>query len=361
MLQQAVLLPKFKPTIDLTQISEEELLNLRLCDLPITIPGTWLEGCIEELGRELEAKGLLFKPVCYLADEWLTPQNEPVIGIPFYLAHPRLIQLEKSMMLEAEGETQPWCLRLLRHETGHAICYAYGLHKKKKWQKIFGSSAKEYPDTYRFRPYSKNYVRHLENYYAQYHPDEDFVETFAVWLTPQMDWNKQYQGWGALKKLKFVDELMQGIQGKPPLVKSGTQHWKISSIKTTLKNFYKKKKQFWAEDFPDFHDVNLKKMFTPLGNDLSAGSPPEIARVLGAARTIEKYRPHILNNVSFWTGEKKYLIDDLIKKIIQRCQELKLVTSESEPLVVLRISTYITTLVMNYQYTGWFRGKKRKV
>ena len=360
MSQQVFPSTKPKQTIDLSQIPEEELLNLRLCDLPITIQGTWLEGCIEELGRELEAKGLTFKPVCYLADEWLTPQNEPVIGIPFYLAHPRLIELEKKMMLEAEGETNPWCLRLLRHETGHAICYAYGLHKKKKWQKIFGSSAKEYPETYRFRPYSKNYVRHLENYYAQYHPDEDFVETFAVWLTPGLDWSKQYQGWGALNKLKFVDELMQGIQGKPPLPKSGVQHWKISSIKTTLRNFYKKKKQFWAEDFPDFHDANLKKMFTPLAEDLSAGSPPEITQVAGAARTIDKYRPHILNNISFWTGEKKYIIDDLIKKIIQRCQDLKLVTTESEPLVALRISAYITTLVMNYQYTGWFRGKKRK-
>lgn len=354
------LLSKPKQTIDLAQIPEEELLGLRLCDLPIAIQGTWLEECLSELYQELEAKGLLFKPVCYLADEWLTPQNEPVIGIPFYLAHPRLIQLEKKMMLEAEGETKPWCLRLLRHETGHAICYAFGLHKKRKWQKVFGDSNKEYPETYRFRPYSKNYVRHIENYYAQYHPDEDFVETFAVWLTPGLDWQKQYQGWGALKKLKFVDDLMQEIKGKFPLVKKGIQDWKISSIKMTLRNFYKKKRHFWAEDFPDFHDANLKRIFIPLGQDAPNGSPMEITRLLGAAKIIEKYRSQILNNISLWTGEKKYVIDDLTKKIINRCQELRLVTNDPEPLVVLRISAYITTLVMNYQYTGWFRGKKRK-
>ena len=101
-------------------------------------------------------------------------------------------------------------------------------------------------------------------------------------------------------------------------------------------------------------------MFIPLKQGSPDGLPMEITKLLGAAKIIEKYRSHILNNISLWTGEKKYIIDDLMKKIIQRCQELKLVTPEAEPLVALRISIYITTLVKNYQYTGWLRGKKRK-
>ena len=174
-----------KHTIDLETMPEEALLDTRICDLPIKIEGTWLSECIAQLFHEIEEKGIVFRPECYLADEWLTPEKETCIGIPFYLAHPALIRLEKKFMIDAEGETRPWCMKLLRHETGHAISYAYRFQKRKKWQKIFGPSTAEYGDTYKYRPYSKNYVRHLDGYYAQYHPDEDFSETFAVWLTPR--------------------------------------------------------------------------------------------------------------------------------------------------------------------------------
>ncbi len=350
---------KLSKEIDLNRIPQEELLDLKLSDLPVTIEGTWLEGCIQQLYKELEDKGLTFKPSCYLADEWLAPQGETVIGIPFYLAHPVLIALEKTMMLEAEGETPPWCMKLLRHETGHAIGYAYNLHKQKKWQKLFGDSAKEYPDTYRFRPYSKNYVRHLENYYAQYHPDEDFVETFAVWLTPGLDWRKQYQGWKALEKLNYIDEIMIKIRGKDPLIRSQNKFWRLSTLRMTLRSFYKRKRNFWAEDLPDFHDVNLRKIFMPFNAE--AGTQPfEITGCRAAGFVLEEYRDYFLTSISRWTGEKKYIVDDILKKILKRCAQLRLVTSEAEPVVVLRVAAYLTTLVMNYQYTGWFRGKKRK-
>ena len=130
--------------IDLNTISEEQLLSTRICDLPIAIEGTWLEECVKELYAELQARGLVFFPECYLADEWLTPEGEVAIGIPFYLAHPALIKLERRMMLEAEGEGKLWCMQLLRHEAGHAFSYAYHLHKKRPWQKIFGSSKEKY-------------------------------------------------------------------------------------------------------------------------------------------------------------------------------------------------------------------------
>ena len=117
--------------IDLSQISEQDLLNLRIRDLPLVIEGTWLESCIKKLYSELDARGVDFKPSFYLADEWLTPDNEPVVGIPFFLAHPTLIKLERKMMLDAEGSTKSWCMKLLRHETGHAINYAYRLHRRK--------------------------------------------------------------------------------------------------------------------------------------------------------------------------------------------------------------------------------------
>ncbi len=359
--------------IDLSNISEEELLNLKVCELPLSIKGSWLQDCVEELYAELDAKGLNFKPLCYLADEWLTPDQEPVVGIPFFLAHPTLIKLEKKMIIEVEGGTKPWCLKLLRHETGHAINYAYKLHKRKKWRDIFGQFSQEYGDTYRFRPYSRSFVKHLENYYAQYHPDEDFAETFAVWLNPEIDWKTQYKGWKALKKLNYVDEVMNEIKNKKPLKAKGQKYWQASKMRISLKNFYKKKRYSYAEEFPDFHDSNLKKMFTPLEKDkfdrekssLTGLTSLEDAAKISvtdsrlAANAIKRYKKEILNNVAKWTGERKYIINELLDKLIRRCKELKLLADKDEPLVMLEITAYVTALVMNYVYTGGFRKEEQ--
>lgn len=336
---------------DLSTVSEEDLLNARLCDLPLKLEGTWLAECIEQLYQELEAKGLKFRPVCYLADEWLTPLGEPVIGIPFYLAHPVLTRLEKKMMLEAEGEAKAECMKLLRHECGHAITYAYQLHKKKRWQQIFGPSSKEYGDTFRFRPYSKNYVRHLEGFYAQFHPDEDFVETFAVWLTPDSNWQQTYQGWPALKKLLYVADLMKEIVGQSPKVTKGEKHWHIKDTKTTLGHFYKKKREFWAEEFPDFHDSNLKRIFN---------SNPDGANSQSAVEFLKRYDKQLTNDIVRWTGERKYVVSNLLKAATQRCAALELTAPQDHTLVLANVSAYITTLVMNYIYTGWYRGDKGK-
>lgn len=336
--------------IDLDNIPEEELLNLRICDLPLKIEGTWIQECINKLYAEIDNKGIKFKPACYLADEWLTPEQEPLVGIPFFLTHPALMKLENKMMLEVEGGTKHWCAKLLRHETGHAINYAYRLYRRRKWQKIFGHSSSEYLDTYRFRPYSRSFVRHLEDYYAQYHPDEDFAETFSVWLTPDLDWKTTYKGWKALEKLNLVDELINEIKDKEPQVKKGKEYWKASSLRILLKNYYKKKRSFYAEDFPDFHDSNLKRIFVEKSD--------ENKELPAAYEIIKKYRMHILQSISTWSGEKKYIIDDLLKTIMKRCKELKLVTCETESMAILRVSTYVNTLIMNYLYTGRYRGKK---
>jgi len=94
-------------SVNLDKITDEELLKTRICDLPIAIEGTWLSECIDQLNDELKDKELDFTPLCYLADEWLTPERETCIGIPFYLAHPTLIRLEKKFMIDAEGDGRP--------------------------------------------------------------------------------------------------------------------------------------------------------------------------------------------------------------------------------------------------------------
>ncbi len=346
--KHGTIMPRHK--IDLSNISEEELLNTRICDLPVDINGTWLRECTDKLHEELREKGISFLPEFYLADEWLTPDREPVIGIPFFLAHPPLMKLEKKMMVRAEGSTKEWCMKLLRHETGHAINYAYQLYKKGKWQKTFGLISQDYGDSYKFRPYSKNFVRHLENHYAQYHPDEDFAETFAVWLTPGTDWKTGYRGWKALSKLTYVDELMRKIKDLPPTKPKGEKYWQSSKIKTTLKNYYKKKRCYHAEDFPDFYDAALKTIFSEKSSVDSYESTVHAF--------IKKYKKELIIRVSDWTGEKKYIIEDILKKIDKRSRSLHLVITSSEPLALVNFSVYLTKLVMNYLHTGELRGNE---
>jgi len=205
-------------------VTDEELLKWRIRDLKLQLEGTPIADRVVRLYEELSAKGLQYHPPCYLATEWLCPDRVPAIGIPFCLAHPRLIRLEKTMMLEAEGESETECLRLLRHEAGHAFNYAYRLYRRTRWRELFGAMSSDYdPHEYFTRPYSKQYVIHLEDNYAQAHPDEDFAETFAVWLTPNLDWETRYRGWAALKKLRYVDNLMRH---------AAALHWKTITNKS---------------------------------------------------------------------------------------------------------------------------------
>jgi hypothetical protein len=162
---------------------QKEWLGQRICDLSLKIPGTRLEALINELYGELERKGISFKPKTYLSDEWGCPHGVPVIGIPFYLADPELCRLE-GQLTDIEAENDEEIMTYLRHESGHAFNYAYRLYTKVAWRKIFGQYSRPYQENYKTFPFSARFVRNVPGWYAQKHADEDFAETFAVWLTP---------------------------------------------------------------------------------------------------------------------------------------------------------------------------------
>src|SRR5439155_8782178 len=247
------------------------LLQLRICDLHVGIEGSELEPRVAQLHDELAARGLALRPACYLGDEWFSPEGIPAIAIPFYLAHPRLKQLELHQMLEVEGGTPEWCQKLLRHECGHALDHAYKFSSRKKWRALFGSPDTEYsPEHYRPRPYSKSFVRHLANWYAQAHPDEDFAETFAVWLgTPAAEWRARYRGWKALEKLEYVGELMREAASMrlPAKRVPSRRIADAARMKKTVARYYAERRKQYAEDYPDFYDADLAALF--------AGEPSE--------------------------------------------------------------------------------------
>jgi len=111
-----------------------------------------------------------------------------VPGIPFYLADAKLRRLEKAVdALESDRQIMMY----MRHEAGHVFNYAYRLYTTPEWRRLFGPFFRPYRDDYRPVPFSRHYVRHIEGWYAQKHPDEDFAETFAVWLTPRSGWRRK--------------------------------------------------------------------------------------------------------------------------------------------------------------------------
>ena len=330
---------------ELAGMSDDEILRLRICDLKLKISGTELESRIETFYGELTAKGISVKPFCYLGEEWFCPEGCATIAIPFYLAHPRLKKLEEKMMMEVEGGTESWCLRLLRHEMGHVLNHAYLLAKDKKWRRLFGSPSLEYSESYRARPYSKRFVRHLDGWYAQSHPEEDFAETFAIWLTPGLDWKNQYRGWKALEKLEYVDELMAKLGGTPPLVFSKSRMGEAARLRSRLSAYYKRRRRAYAQDFPDFFDADLKKLFS------EPSAAPDNER---AAAFIKRSSKMILNAVSVWTGEPKYTLARVLRELTERCADLDLrLKAESAG---VEISAYLATLALHYRLTGKFKG-----
>ncbi len=327
-------------------MTDEQLLRMRICDLKLKIPGTELESRIGTFHRELDEKGIALKPVCYLGDEWFCPEGASSIAIPFYLAHPRLKKLEERMMMEVEGGTETWCMRLLRHEMGHVFNHAYLLSKDRQWQKMFGPPSLEYSESFRARPYSKRFVRHLEGWYAQSHPEEDFAETVAIWLTPGLEWRQQYRGWKALDKLQYVDELLSNLAAKPPLVLSRAKMSEASRLRSRLEAYYKKRRRLYAQDFPDFFDEDLRRLFA------NSSIAPTAER---AATFLRRSRKAILNAVSVWTGEPKFTIDRLLRALTERCAELDLrLRSDSAG---MEIAAYLATLASHYRLTGKFKQK----
>jgi hypothetical protein len=332
---------------DWISLTDQDLLERRISKLGLRIEGTPIEPLIRQLYDELSAKGLAFHPPTHIGDEWFVPIGIPAIFVPFFLVHNRLRGLERSMMLEVEGETPEWFMKLMRHEAAHAYSYAYQLQQTKKWQQTFGqTSDEETPNTYRPRPFSRSYVVHLDDWYAQSHPDEDFAETFAIWLTPELDWRKRYAGWkGALQKLEYVDELAQSLAGKPPVHAPKYRVADYDCLNVKLKTYYARKRKLYEDTYPDFYDVDLRQLFAaPAG--------------MKASRYLRERRRRLMNSVCQWTNEKKFRVNKLLTRLIDRCDALGLRVAEDDPQLNFRVTAFITTLVMNYLFTGKFKRTK---
>ncbi len=322
---------------------QQELLSRKISDLSLKIQGTRLEALIGELYQELEKAGISFKPKTYLADEWGCPHGVPVIGIPFYLANPELSKLEGELTgIEAEDEAE--VMMYLRHEAGHAFNYAYRLFRKPEWRQLFGRFSQPYQDNYQPVPFSAKFVRHIPGWYAQKHPDEDFAETFAVWLTPGSDWQKQYADTPALAKLIYVDKMVRKYGQKPPIVTDEKLDTPVQELTMTLDR--------WYETGKDTNHISLN-LHRTLNNDLRRLFPTVQGQP--AVDVLRANRKQLIREVNYWTGINRELLSALTDELLERVQFLELkIEPEQTATQMVSVSVFITTLVMNYLYRGQF-------
>ena len=331
---------------DWPALPDEQLLDLRMADLPIQIEGTQLGDRIAQLREELAARDLHFPLHFYLSDEFYTPDGTSSIAIPFYLAHERLARLEEAQMFEVEGGEHEWCLRILRHEAGHAIDNAYKLRLRRQRREVFGSPSEPYPEFYTPKPYSKSFVLHLDSWYAQSHPDEDFAETFAVWLTPNSEWRQRYKGWPALKKLDYMETLMRAVTKERPRLENISEIDALPRLKKTLRQHYRRKRRYYGVDYPNFYDRDLRRLFS---------DSDTFSNNITAAQFIARIRRPVRKLVAGWTGIYQYTIDQVLEDMMARCQELRLRLAVPEDQARQEFAVLLTVQTMNYLHSGGHR------
>jgi hypothetical protein len=321
-------------------LSDDQLLSLRFCDLKLSIEGTDLEQAIDRLYRELATRGIRFRPHCWLSQEWFSPDGIPGIAIPFYLAHKRLMSIERRLMREVEGGNRNWLMRILRHEAGHAIDSAYRLRRRRHWREVFGPASLPYPDTYRPRPGSRRFVQHLGSWYAQAHPTEDFAETFAVWLKPNSAWRREYAGWPAYAKLEYIDGLAQEFGDIKPLVTDRTCIEDIAEEGRTLRQHYEQKLARYRMPRRTGADELLLKVFTTAPRRNSA---PKAATVLRDLRI--PLRQQFMRSGVF----SEYLVHQVLRLMIGRCETLNLYLRGSRRELKPQLAWVIARLAESYE------------
>ncbi|MEZ4411554.1 MAG: hypothetical protein R2910_01045 [Gemmatimonadales bacterium] len=330
-----------------TTFRESTLWSMPIRDLGLTIEGTRLEPVVDEFRRELEVLGLRrVSPRFYLSTEWGVPFETVAIAIPFYLAHEELEEMHAERAGHVEGQDREEILRYLRHEMGHVVNYAYRLYDRPEWEKLFGSMSEPYEDDYRPIPFSKKHVRHLPGWYAQKHPDEDWAETFAVFITPGSDWRAEYAGRPvALAKLEYCQRTLASLLDREPVVVDDELDEDVGEIEYSLAKFYR-------DLLPRESrlGLNLDMMLKSIFPDRGAMLQPR-----AASQLLRRLEPDLLDNVFRWTGHFPDRTRVLVDHLAARAQSLNLSYHESqEPAITVALTTLVTSLAMNYVHSGGY-------
>jgi hypothetical protein len=336
------------------EFHEAALSQTPIRDLGLRIAGTPLEPILAEFERELDRIGLAHvRPRFYLSTEWGVPMDTVAVAIPFYLARPELTELHARRAGHVEGTDRADILRYLRHEMGHVVSYAYKLYDDADWIERFGSITQPYIEEYRPEPFSRRFVRHLPGWYAQKHPEEDWAETFAVWMTPGLDWRREYGGWPeALAKLEYCERAMAAVRGRPPVTADATADEDVAELDYSLEEFYRHLRDA-DEELPPGLDGALRAIFDDDASpEAAAGRDPNRERIAAAA-VIRRLERDLATTVYVWTGHFPERTRALMHRLAERADALSLrCDAADEPRVALALTTFVTALAMNHVHRG---------
>ena len=194
-------------------------------------------------------------------------------------------------------------------------------------------------------PNSRKFVQHINGWYAQAHPAEDFAETFAVWLTPDLSWRRRYAGWPALEKLEYVAELMTELIGVSPPVRTRRFIEPLKEIKLTLREHWEQKRQTYAVEWPAYYDEDLSRVFER--------SVKPNAR-MAASSFLRGHRRELSRTVAEATGVPPYTVDYVLKTMIERCRDMRLRLRESPTRTRERVLLMLTVHTMQVAHSGYF-------
>jgi hypothetical protein len=328
---------------------ESNLFESPIRDLELTIDGTRLAPVIDEFRAELEAKNIVrLRPKFYLSTEWGVPFGTVAIAIPFYLARPELTELHGEVVGHIEGFDRFDILRYLRHEMGHVVNYAYKLYDDEDWVKLFGSITQPYREEYRPQPFSRRFVRHLPGWYAQKHPDEDWSETFAVWMTPAVEWRKDYAQFpSALAKLEYCARTLERLGAAEPLVTSAELDEDVAKADFSLREYYGGQ-EVDADTGAAGLDGDLRAIFSDFregGGDAQELQP--------AAELIRKLERPLMADVFRWTGHFPEKTRSLMRHLAKRADVLQQAYPRAaEREATIAVTILVTSLAMNFVHRG---------
>jgi hypothetical protein len=328
-----------------TRLSDEQLLGLRMCDLQLDLHRSPLKRHVDRLYSELNERGIRFRPHVWLAEEWFSPDGVPGIAVPFYLAHPRLMRLERKMTREVEGGNVNWFMRILRHEAGHAIDSAYRLRRRAHWRTLFGPASRPYRARYRARPASRHHVQHLGEWYAQSHPTEDFAETFAVWLTPRSGWQRRYASWPALRKLRFVQQFAGELGTDRPPVRCRARIEPLDVNQRTLGQYYRGKIARERSRRGLLADRLLTRVF--------AAEPDR--RALSAAKLLRSHKVRLRESIISNTGGDRYVAHQILRIAIDRSARLQLYVQGTQRAALRSTRSMLRSLARLYMRSPGLR------
>jgi hypothetical protein len=320
-----------------TDTQKLELLLTPLNRLEVSLDGCDLKEAVRLVRADMKRVGLnKLQPHFYLSTGYGTVAGSTSIALGFYDCTPLLNDLNA----EYRGFRYSFedVVNILRHEVGHAFSYAYKLYRRKDFREMFnvkGNYFNTYPVTERYiqraNPWSRDFVNPNGDYYAQKHPDDDFAETFGVWLQPRYNWKRVYKLYpGALRKLRYVEQIVQELRRTEPVIDQSPVPWEpLEEFNETLAQFLRARSLTkLRRRATGFIDRDLLELFwqTPAQRDKHKRERDYVH----ADNFVRKHKRDIVNQVSRWVSTDVVVVKDLLDKCSTRAHALDLWVRKDE-------------------------------